>query len=79
MVPKYQHKGIGSALVKAFIHDRSATQQNVTLGVFNINPDARRFYERLNFEICGKTSTHYLMRRNAGTLVCNSLANNARD
>ena len=65
VAPEYQNKGIGSTLLKAFIHDCSAKQQDVTLGVFKINTDARRFYERLGFAIIEEASTHYLMRRKA--------------
>jgi ribosomal protein S18 acetylase RimI-like enzyme len=68
VVPEYQSKGIGSALLKAFIHDCSAQQQDVTLGVFKINTDARRFHAKLGFETFEATSTHYLMRRNAETI-----------
>jgi ribosomal protein S18 acetylase RimI-like enzyme len=79
VVPEYQGKGVGNALLKAFIHNCSAKQQDVTLGVFKINTDARRFYERLGFEMMKVTSTHYRMRKKAGTLVCNPLADNAGD
>lgn len=62
---EYQNNGIGSALLKAFIHNCSAKQQDVTLGVFKINTDAHRFYERLGFKIIEEASNHYLMKRKA--------------
>ena len=74
VVPEYQSQGIGSALLKGFIHDYSAKRLDVTLGVFKINTEARRFHERLSFEVIEATSTHYLMRRNTETIVCNPLA-----
>ncbi|MFC1683418.1 GNAT family N-acetyltransferase [Candidatus Zixiibacteriota bacterium] len=60
--PEYQRKGIGGALLKSFIQECSASQQDVALSVFRINTDARRFYERLGFEVCGETETHYKMK-----------------
>lgn len=65
VAPEYQRNGIGGALLKGFIRDCSANQQDVTLGVFKINPDARRFYERLGFLVFEEDSTHYRMRRKA--------------
>jgi len=60
-----QRKGIGGNLLKALIQDCAAKQQGVVLGVFRINTDARCFYERLGFTICGETATHYEMKRKA--------------
>lgn len=65
VIPDYQRRGIGSTLLKSLIKNCSINQQTATLGVFKINTDARRFYERLGFEVVETTSTHYLMRRNA--------------
>lgn len=65
VAPDHQKNGIGSALLKKFIHECSANHQDVTLGVFKINTDARRLYERLGFEAIETNSTHHLMRRNA--------------
>jgi len=63
--PEYQRKGIGTALLKSVIQNSSARQQDITLLVFRINTKARRFYERLGFEVCGETATHYEMKRKA--------------
>ncbi len=63
--PEYQRNGIGTALIKTLIQECSAKQQDVALGVFQINTNARRLYERLGFELCGKTETHYEMKRKA--------------
>ena len=65
VAPEHQRKGIGGALLKSLIQDCSAKQQDVVLGVFRINTDARRFYARLGFEVCGETDTHYEMKRKA--------------
>ena len=60
--PEYQRKGIGATLLKALIQNCLTKQQTVGLGVFRINTDARRFYQRLGFELCGETETHYEMK-----------------
>jgi ribosomal protein S18 acetylase RimI-like enzyme len=63
--PEYQRKGIGGALLTSLMQDCSTKQQDLELGVFRINTDARRFYERLGFEVCGETETHYEMKKEA--------------
>jgi ribosomal protein S18 acetylase RimI-like enzyme len=63
--PECQRKGIGGALLKPLIQDCTSKQQDVALGVFRVNIDARRFYERLGFLVCGETDTHYKMNRKA--------------
>jgi len=65
VLPEYQRKGIGSSLLESFIQDSSAKQQEATLGVFRINIDARRLYERADFEVYGETATHYEMKKKA--------------
>ena len=35
VLPEYQRKGIGSSLLKSFIHSTSAAQQDAALGVFS--------------------------------------------
>jgi ribosomal protein S18 acetylase RimI-like enzyme len=63
ILPEYQGKGLGSTLLRSFIQRVSAEGKNVKLGVFKINSAARRLYERLGFETCGETTTHYEMIR----------------
>jgi ribosomal protein S18 acetylase RimI-like enzyme len=62
---EYQRKGIGGALLKSLMQDCSTEERDLALGVFRINTDARRFYERLGFEVCGETETHYEMKKEA--------------
>jgi ribosomal protein S18 acetylase RimI-like enzyme len=62
---EYQRKGVGGALLNSLIQNSLTKQQDVALRVFKINTDARRFYERLGFEICGEMQTFYEMKRKA--------------
>jgi ribosomal protein S18 acetylase RimI-like enzyme len=65
VAPDYQRQGIGGALLNTIVQDCAAQRQDVVLLVFRINTDAKRFYERLGFTVCGETDTHYKMRRKA--------------
>lgn len=48
--PLHQGRGIGSALLAAA---ERTCPGDVTLSVFTVNPDARRLYERLGYEVTG--------------------------
>lgn len=58
IVPDYQGKGIGTALINNIV----AQGRRVELDVLKANVDARRLYERLGFRVTGETETHYRMR-----------------
>jgi ribosomal protein S18 acetylase RimI-like enzyme len=60
LLPEYQRKGIGTALIREVLADADRKSLPVTLQVFKINP-ARRLYERHGFEITGENATHYQM------------------
>lgn len=61
ILPAYQGRGLGAAIVRDVIAEAAASGLPVTLQVLKINP-ARRLYERLGFTITGETETHYQMR-----------------
>jgi ribosomal protein S18 acetylase RimI-like enzyme len=64
ILPEYQHRGIGTALICRL--QRSAKEDDVplTLRVLKVNR-ARELYERLGFVVTGETDTHYQMRWSA--------------
>jgi ribosomal protein S18 acetylase RimI-like enzyme len=62
ILPEYQGRGLGGAIIGDVITEAAARGLPVTLRVLKANPAARRLYERLGFTITGETDTHYLMR-----------------
>ena len=62
ILPEYQSKGIGEAVLTLIIED-AAAKIPVRLRVLKVNPRALRFYQRLGFKQTGETETHFLMER----------------
>lgn len=62
ILPDYQGRGIGAAVIRGVIAEADARGLPVALRVLKINP-AQRLYARLGFQRTGETPTHYLMRR----------------
>jgi ribosomal protein S18 acetylase RimI-like enzyme len=60
ILPEYQGRGLGAALVNGVIREAEARDLPVRLQVLKINP-ARRLYERLGFVATGETEAHFLM------------------
>ncbi len=60
IVPEYQCRGIGSAVLKDIIEANHG--RRICLRFFKSNP-AGRLYERLGFRITGETAVHFLMTR----------------
>jgi GNAT superfamily N-acetyltransferase len=61
LMPQYQNKGIGTALIKE-IQQRAHTRQvPVTLGTLHAN-NAARLYRRLGFHDTARTPTHIIMQ-----------------
>jgi ribosomal protein S18 acetylase RimI-like enzyme len=58
LLPKHQNHGIGSKIIRDLL-DKS--EKPVRLQVLKVNP-ARHLYERLGFEICEETATHFTMK-----------------
>lgn len=61
ILPTWQGRGIGAAVLSDIIRDAANKGQLVLLQVLKVNP-AKRLYERLGFQQCGETDTHYQMR-----------------
>lgn len=49
--PKYQGKGIGSQVIRAMMKDAKEKKWPLTLEVEKDNPDAKRLYIKLGFEV----------------------------
>ena len=58
IVPEYQNKGLGTAIIKELLEKNA--DKSVTLQYFKSNP-VGRLYERLGFKIIGETEYHYQM------------------
>ena len=65
ILPEYQSKGIGEAVLPLIIEEAAAANIPVRLRVLKVNPRALRFYQRLGFKQTGETGTHFLMERPA--------------
>ncbi|MGB3306946.1 MAG: GNAT family N-acetyltransferase [Thermomicrobiales bacterium] len=55
ILPEYQGRGIGTAIVQSLIARSQAAQKPVRLFVFQANRGARRLYERLGFTVVSET------------------------
>ena len=67
LLPEYQGRGIGSAIVQTVIDHASARGLPVALSVVAANPRAQRFYERLGFRVMGVESPFISMQRDPAT------------
>ena len=61
LLPEYQGRGIGSAVIKHIISEARSHRFSVGLEVLKSSP-ARHLYERLGFRIINETEICYLMR-----------------
>ena len=59
--PKYQNKGIGTAILKEIIFENKG--KNIKLQVFKINERAIKLYEKMGFEKTDENKTHYIMMK----------------
>lgn len=64
VLPGYQRRGLGSAVVRDLLDRASRRGLPVALQVLRVNP-AQRLYRRLGFRVVGATDSHLLMRREA--------------
>jgi ribosomal protein S18 acetylase RimI-like enzyme len=62
ILPDFQNRGLGSAVVRHVIEEARATGLGVRLQVLKSNQPARRLYERLGFEITQEGGMHDQMR-----------------
>jgi ribosomal protein S18 acetylase RimI-like enzyme len=60
--PAFQHRGLGSAVVRMLTDSADALRLPVRLQVLKINTRARDLYLRLGFSTYAETLTHFLMR-----------------
>ncbi|HEX8564471.1 MAG TPA: GNAT family N-acetyltransferase [Pyrinomonadaceae bacterium] len=58
LLPGFQNHGIGSKIIRDLLEK---SEKPVRLQVLKVNP-ARHLYERLGFEICEETATHFTMK-----------------
>ncbi|MBK5259531.1 MAG: GNAT family N-acetyltransferase [Thermoanaerobaculia bacterium] len=63
IAPDSQGRGIGAAVVCLVIDEADAARLPVALQVLEVNPRARRLYERLGFRVIAETPPHVQMRR----------------
>lgn len=57
---EYQHKGIGTKILKEQLKENKQKGIRTILQVFKDNP-ANKLYEKLGFKVYGETETHYQM------------------
>jgi len=60
ILPEFQGRGIGSALIQGEIARAQLRQKPLRLEVLKSNDRARVLYERLGFQVCGATDTHFV-------------------
>jgi ribosomal protein S18 acetylase RimI-like enzyme len=63
ILPQYQGRGLGTAVIQRVIQSAQQHGRPVSLRVLKVNHPARRLYERLGFTITEETPTHYDMKR----------------
>lgn len=63
LLPRFQGRGIGAALIGAVLEEAHAAGKAVTLLVLRVNP-AQRLYERLGFGVVSSTPQRHFMRWN---------------
>ena len=62
ILPRFQNRGVGSAILKRLIKDSGNRQESLTLQVLKGNP-AKRLYKRFGFKAVDSTETHIIMER----------------
>lgn len=62
ILPAYQGRGLGAAVVRTVIASGQALRLPVRLQVLRVNTAARRLYERLGFALVAETPTHFMLR-----------------
>lgn len=62
ILPEYQGKGIGSAIICEIIKNEKSKSREIEVGCFKINSSAINLYKRMGFRIYNETDTHYLMK-----------------
>ena len=65
ILPAYQGKGIGEAVLKLIIKEAAEAKLPIRLQVLKVNNRAFSFYQRLGFNRTGENETHILMERDS--------------
>jgi len=61
LLPSYQRRGLGTAIVADILNAANAAGKPVSLHVLKANKPARRFYEGLSFKITAEEDVRYRM------------------
>ncbi len=61
ILPAYQRRGIGTAVIRELIAEAKRQGKPVALQVLKANRAARSLYQRLGFGVTGENDTHYIM------------------
>ncbi|MCW3105998.1 MAG: Histone acetyltransferase and related acetyltransferase, partial [Segetibacter sp.] len=61
LLPEYQSKGIGSAIIKDLVKSAEAGKKRVELEVLRVNTKAQKLYQRLGFMMEEKDENKFLM------------------
>jgi len=67
LLPEFQGKGVGTAVLHDFLHEAQVKGLPATLHVLKTNGRARQFYERLGFTIAADEEIRYKMKQAAGS------------
>jgi ribosomal protein S18 acetylase RimI-like enzyme len=62
ILPEWQGRGIGSAVVRSLMREAASRQKPLTLRVLHVNQPARTLYERLGFRPFREIETHSYLR-----------------
>lgn len=69
LLPEWQGRGIGSAVIRSLTEEATASGKELTLRVLHANPRARALYERLGFRPFEEIETHTYLRWEASPAV----------
>ena len=62
ILPKFQNKGIGSAIFKDLIQEAKDSKIPIKLKVAMVNKVAKKFYEKLDFVKVGEKGADWMMK-----------------
>lgn len=62
ILPEFQGRGWGTAVIQALIQQAQQTGKTFTLHVLKTNPEARKLYERLGLQIVAEEEYKYKMK-----------------
>jgi ribosomal protein S18 acetylase RimI-like enzyme len=65
ILPKYQNKGIGSAILEDLVKESEKLKLPIKLEVAKVNKRGRKFYESFGFVTVGERGTDWIMKYEA--------------